>query len=415
MSNLWLVRGARQLITLRGPSEARRGPALSELGIIQDGAVLIRDGLIVSVGPSRRVENLREAREAEVIEAAGRVVTPGLVDCHTQFFPGPGLRSPTGFLVHPPSRASALNWNAVLRSSSRRRILWEYRRWLHELLRHGTTTAEAKSGWGLDEAAALKLLRIFAHLQGGPADVIATYSLPACSPRYGRDDPVHAEELLNRLLPLLVRRRLARLLEVCVDSGGYAVEPLRQCTTRAAELGLRLKIHAAPSAQQEAVRLALDLEARSVNALTRIALGDIARLAASPVIVTLVPALCLTGQDPGAGAVRELIRAGAAIALGTGYGISPPHSLAAAMALACLHWRMEPAEALTAATINAAYALDVARRLGSLEPGKQADLVIFDVRDYREIACHLGVNLVSTVLKRGVLVYHRGEILWNED
>lgn len=414
MSGLLLVRGARQLLTLRGPGEARRGPALSELGIIEDGAVLTREGFIVSVGPTRRVENLREAREADVVEATGRVVMPGLVDCHTYFFPGRTFRAPPR-PRRPSAPEDASAWSATLRGASRRRILWECRRWLHEMLRHGTTTAEVKSGWGLDQATELRLMRILARLQGGPVELTPTYSVHAPEARHGRGSGAYLEFLLSRLLPLLARRRMARFVELSFDPGHWEREQLLRCLSSALEMGFRVKIRAAPGAEGEAISLAVNCGATSVEALTRLSAHDIGRLAASPVIVTLLPALCLTGENPGPAAVRELIRAGAAVALASGHGGTPTFSLPAAMALACLLWDMAPAEAITAATINAACALGLQSSVGSLEPGKQADMVIFDVPDYREIPYYLGVNLVSAVLKRGVTVYHRGEVLWNED
>lgn len=413
MRGLLLVRGARQLLTLRGPGEARRGPALGELGIIEDGAVLIRQGTIVSVGPTRRVENLREAREAEVIEAAGRVVTPGLVDCHTHFFPGRMFRAPP-CLQRQAAPKDVAQWSAAVRATSRRRILWETRRWLDEFLRHGATAVEVNSGWGLEEAAELKLLRVLARLQGGPVDLIPTYSA-RFPPRHGRESGPYLEFLIGRLLPLLARRRLARFIEIFADAGEWDREPLRRCLASAVEMGLGIKIHAAPGAGGEAVSLGLSCGATSIEALTALSPHDIARLAASPAIVSLVPALCLIGEDPGTGAVRDLIRAGAAVALATGCGGAPAFSLPATMALACLRWEMTPAEVFTAATMNAACVLGLQQRLGSLEPGKQADLVVFDVPDYREIVYHLGMNTVHAVLKRGVPVYHRGEILCNED
>ncbi|MCS7314492.1 MAG: amidohydrolase family protein [Bryobacterales bacterium] len=415
MSGLLLVRGARQLLTLRGPAGARRGPALGELGIIEDGAVLIRQGVIVSVGPARRVENLREAREADVIEAAGRVVMPGLVDCHAHFVPGRVLRIPQ----HPPGRpllaAHASQWSAAFRSTSRSRTLWECRRWLHQLLRHGTTAVEIKAGWGLETATELKLMRVLAHLRDGPVDLVSTYSVREPQGGPAREPAAYLEFLLAQLFPVLVRRRLARFIEMPSELGGCDGERLYRCLAGATALGFPVKVHAVAHAQPEAVAMAVNLGAASVEALTSFTASMIASLAASPVIVTLLPALCLAGEDPGAAAVRELIRSGAAVALATGYGDTPTFSVPTAIAMACLFWELAPAEAITAATVNAACALGLQSRLGSLEPGKQADLVIFDVPDYREIPYHLGVNLVKAVVKRGEPVYRCGEILCSED
>jgi len=407
MESALLLRGARQLLTLRGPAGPRRGPALAELGIIEDGAVLIREGRLVCVGPSRRLENLREARQAEAFDASGKVVTPGFVDAHLRLVAGrvlPGPGEPLLVAGRSPARA-------LTAGVSRRRLELELRRRIGHLARHGTTALEIECVLGPDESSTLRLLRVLACLRGDPLDVVPSLVFGSVEPQ---QPPGSIESLLDRLLPALRERRLIRFLGAYGQPGWPDLEQLRACLLRAKELGLGLKVHGALS--PELVCLARELGAASIGALGGLGAEEIRMLAASPLIVTLFPAAALSASRVCAPPVRELIAAGAAVSLASGYGVAgPTYSMLAVVSLACWHLEMTPAEAIVAATINAACSLGLGQQLGSLEPGKLADLVVFDAPDYREIPYHLGVNLVNAVLKRGRVIYRRGEVSCRDD
>src|SRR5271157_662718 len=204
-----LIRGARQLLTLRGPHGTRRGADLNELGIIPDGALLIRDGVIEEVGPSRRVENLAGARDAVEINAAGRVVMPGFVDSHTHLvFPPPGNTD--------AELESAVR---VVRTGTAKRLTARTRSYLQSMARHGTTTVEAKTGCGPDDHAELKLLRVLGTLQHDPVDVVATLllRLPGDVPDRGRSAAAVTEWYVRELLPRIRQRRLAHFVDVAWD------------------------------------------------------------------------------------------------------------------------------------------------------------------------------------------------------
>lgn len=425
MSGALLVRGARQLLTLRGPSEPRRGFALNELGLIEDGAVLIRDGLIASVGPSRRVENLSEARRAEEIDATGRVVMPGFVDSHTHLVCGPSRLTEyemwlAGADQDEVARAGGgpLALMRAIRSTSSRRLELEARRKMRNLVRHGTTTVEVKSGYGMDETGELRLLRAAAALHGDPLDVIPTYlGLYLLPPEFAGRNEDYVSWVCSHMLPLIRQRGLARFADVIADPEIFSPDQVRRYMSRAAELGFLLKFQAGGIAATELVSLAVELGAVSADHLPGLSPQQIAMLAASRTIATLLPGVVFqegSGRYPPA---RTLIEAGAAVALATGFGpgVCPTYSMPMVLALACARMRMTPAEAISAATINAAHALGVAGAVGSIEPGKQADLVILDVGDYREITYHFGVNLIWMVLKRGAILYRQGELAWLED
>lgn len=422
MSSALLLRGARQLLTLRGPSEPRRGPALNDLAIIADGAVLVRDGIIESVGPSRRLENVKEARHAQEIDVSGRVVMPGFVDCHTHVVCGPmraaesetpGTEAQEG----PGGQAAFLRALRAARNASKRRLQLDAARRLRGFLRHGTTTVEAKSGYGLDRGSELRILRATAALASGPVDVIPTFfSGTRLPPEHQGRAEEYLAWLCGEMLPLVRSRRLARFAEVCCGAEAFTLEQTHAFLLRSKELGFGVKVHTS-GRTAGAVRLAVELGAVSIDHLEHIAAEDLAALAAFPTIAVLLPGATFQ-QGCGAPApARALIEAGAAIALATGYdpGWASCCNMAAMVALACTHLRMTPAEAISAATINAAHAIGLANRVGSIEPGKQADLIVLDASDYRELALQFGTNLVAAVIKRGRVVYRQGEVRWSED
>jgi len=425
MSGAILVRGARQLLTLRGPSEPRRGFALNELGLIEDGAVLIRDGTIVSVGPSRRVENLSEARQAEEIDATGRVVMPGFVDSHTHLVCGPSRLTEyemrlAGADEEEISRAGGgpLATIRAIRGTSTRRLELEARRKIRSLVRHGTTTVEVKSGYGLDETGELRILRAAGALDGDPLDVISTYlGLHLLPPEFAGRSQDYVEWVCSQMLPTIRKRGLARFADVACDPQAFSLEQVRRYLSRAAELGFALKLHAAEGPQDDLIRLAIELGAISADHLAGMTEQQVGMLAASGTIATLLPGAVFHQGSRRYPPARALIEAGAAVALATGFnpGVCPTYSMPMILALACARMRMTPAEAIAAATINGAHALGLAGMVGSIEPGKQADLIILEVGDYREITYHFGVNLVWMVLKRGLVLYRQGELEWIED
>ncbi len=382
MPHALLVRGARQLITLRGPPGLRRGHAARELGVVIDGALLIRNGWIVEAGPGRRIENLDAARQAEELDAGGRIVLPGFIDSHTY------LACATPRWNEPREDRSSLAVKA-LRAMQSRRLESVTRAAAAAMLRHGTTSIEAKSGFGLDEANEVKTLRVLQRADEGPWDIVRTFYARAAPAGIPKER--HAEAICG-WLPGLVGRDLAEFCEV--NAGAFSRPQAVRILRRAAELKLPVKV-------QGDVELAV---LTGAVAATLAGGGHPDRweaLARSATIATLLPS-----QYAG----RSLIDRGAAVALATGYGPESPStfSLQQAMAIACAEMGLTPEEAITAATINAAHSLRMSERIGSLEPGKQADLVLLNCSDYREIPYHFGVNHVHLTMKLGAVVYREG-------
>jgi len=413
-----LITGASQLLTLRG-SGARRGDSLSNLGLIKDGALLVRDGLIAAVGTRAEVEKLPEARTAEQIELGGRVALPGFVDSHTH-------------LVHAASRAEEyelkiagasyeeiarkgggiLNSVKKLRAATSEALKKRAIAALKQFAAHGTTTLEAKSGYGLDVASELKILRLHKELATEqPLEIVSTFLGAHVVPEEYRGKAGGAERYIKlieeNLLPEIGEKRLAEFCDVFCDRDAFSVEQSKRVLQAGRQWGLAPRLHAEQLSRTGAARLAILMRAASCDHLEKVNKSDIQALGKSDTVATLLPGcdfhLGLKQYAP----ARALIEAGAIVSLATDYnpGTSPTLSMPMILSLACAQLRMTPAEAIAAATINAAYALRREKTAGSLEVGKQADIAVFDVADYREIPYYFGVSHCWMTVKRGRVIH----------
>ncbi len=392
-----LIRGARQLLTLRGKSAARRGTELNDLGVIQDGAVLIRGGIVEQVGPTRRVENLAAARGAAEIDATGRIVLPAFVDSHTHlFYPPAGERGAT-----PESAAAAI------RASSAWLLEARMQSWLDAMARHGTGTVEIKTGCGPDAAIETKALRVLAGLSRFAPDVVPTFLLRI--PDEASEE--EAARIVSEFAPRIYGRRTARFADALWDNRPARQELFARYLETAAVGGLPVKLHADAPGCAAAAAIAIGHRAASVDHLEHLRPEQAGLLGNARTVVTLLPAAALYSGGPIAPA-RALIDAGAPVALATNCNphFTPVFSMQTVIALACLEMRMTAAEASAAATVNGAHAVGRGGRAGSIEPGKDADLLLLNADDYRQAARSLGGNLVHLAIKRGRLVYREGKV-----
>ena len=412
-----LITGCKELLTLSGVVP-RRGKAMQNLGIVRDGAILVRDGNVIATGPRRQVARLSEARDANKLDLGGRVVLPGLVDSHTH-------------LIFPASRASEyeqriagasyekiarqgggiLSTVRALRQTKPKELKRRALAALRQFAAHGTTTLEAKSGYGLDTGSELEILRLMSELhQEQPVDIQSTFlGAHVVPPEFrGRAD-AYVNFLAGELIPSVALSGLAEFCDVFCDRGAFTIAQARRILTTARACGLVPRLHAEQLSRTGAARLAIELDAVSADHLEKINSADIRALAASNVVATLLPGCSFhlgLGSYPPA---RKLLDEGAVVALATDYnpGSSPTLSLPMIMSLACSQMRMSPAEAIAAITINAAFSLRRHSRIGSIEVGKYADLTVFDVEEYREIPYYFGVNYCVMTMKRGEIIYSR--------
>ncbi len=409
MAETYLLRGARQLLTLQGPPEARRGGRLAELSIISDGALLIKDGRIEEVGMTRRVENLAAARHAEVIDATGRVVMPAFVDSGISLvFAHSGTekndqRLRTGLPQTAESQhEDILDAARALKPISKKRLLMRASQLAESVTRAGTLTAGVVSGYGLDDTGEVKTLRVVEALDSAALDAVPTFFGGNTLPE-GTSLPEFCQNTVIPLAAVVKRRKLAEFAAIRCGPMAFDSAEARNLLLAARELGLRRAIYSQQFEPDDSVDLALDYEASSITHLEHIRDPDIDLLAMSRVVAVLTPAatyhMGLTRFAP----ARRLIDRGAAVALATAFNPDqcPTYSMPFNIAMACRYLGMSPAEAIVASTFNAACALGRARKVGSLESGKQADVLILNARDYRELPLTPGLNLAHTIMKAG--------------
>ena len=408
------------MVTLRG-SGPRRGVSLSKLGVKRDGALLVRNGVIVAVDTRAKVESLPEANAAQKIDVGGRVVLPGFVDAHTHLIHAASRAEEYGLKIRGASYeeiarkgGGILNSVKKLRAATSEALKTRALAALKEFAAHGTTTIEAKSGYGLDADSELKILRLHAELaKEQPLEVASTFLgahvVPAEYRKRSDGADGYVQLLTERLIPEIAAAGLAEFCDVFCDRGAFTLAQSKRVLEAGLQHGLAPRVHAEQLSRTGAAQLAVQLGAASCDHLEQVNRADIGALAKSKTVATLLPGcdfhLGLRQYAP----ARALIDAGAIVSLATDYnpGTSPTVSMPMMLSLACTQLRMTPAEAIAAATINAAYSLQREKRIGSLEVGKQADLAVFEVEDYREIPYYFGVNTCWMTIKRGEIIYSR--------
>lgn len=407
-----------QLLTVRAPSAAgpRRGPALGELGMITHAAVLCVAGKIVSVG--RTADAIKDpwirqhSRRLTEIDCAGRVVIPGFVDSHTH----PVFTEPR--LVDFEKRISGASYEEIaeagggirsslqgVRKAARPELIAKVLHSLTCLAAHGTTTIEAKSGYGLSIESELKSLEaIRSAACQWPGTVVPTLlGAHVVPPEFRASAADYLKLVCDEMIPQIAKRKLATCVDVFCERGAFTEDQSVQILRAARNHGFAIRAHVSQLTRSGLQRL-LSLQPLSLDHLDSVNDRDIDMLAKSATVATLVPGanyfLGLRDYPP----ARKLIDRGAAVALATDYnpGTSPTPSMGFILSLACTHMRMSPAEVITAATINGAWSLGLAHRKGSIEAGKDADLAIFDVKDYREIAYWFGANHCAQVIASGL-------------
>jgi len=422
-----LLANIGQLLTLRSPSTRpgpRRGPELKELGLIRDGAVLCIGGKIVSAGTTKDALRdpwvLKNRKKIVEIDCAGQVVLPGFVDSHTH----PAFAAPR--LVDFEKRIAGASYEQIakagggirssadaVRSATRPQLVERILRAFEEMAEQGTTTVEAKSGYGLTLESEMKSLEAIRDAaKRWPGTVVPTLLGAHAVPKeYQGRSQDYLEIVCQQMIPQAAKRRLAQFVDVFTERRAFGAEDTEKVFDAAAAHGLGMRAHVGQLSETP-LRQLLRFNVASLDHMDHVSDSDIAQLAKRDTVATLLPgANYFLGMEKFPPA-RKLIDAGVALALATDYnpGSSPTPSMPFVLSLACTHMKMSPAEAIAAATVNGACALHMQERKGTIEPGKDADLAVFDCGDFREIPYWFATNRCAFAVLGGTALAATGKL-----
>jgi imidazolonepropionase len=417
-----IVHSAAQLLTLAaGP---QRGMGLGRLDLVEGGAVAIADGLILETGPTSSIRQRYDARTA--IDASGRVVLPGFVDPHTHLVWAGDRAGEFEQRILGASYQEIMSAGGGIvatvrhtRQATVEGLMAAARPRLRRMLAYGTTTAEAKTGYGLETAAELRMLEAIVRLDAeGPLELAPTFlGAHAVPPEYSGRTDAYAEHLAAEMLPEVKTWWLAHaagrslpFVDVFCEVGAFDLKQSRRILTAAQALGFPLKVHADEFQALGGTPLAVSLGAVSADHLVRTPPEGIEALARSDTVAVALPCTPFGLAESAYTPAAAILEAGGILALATDLnpGTAWCESMQFAIALGCRYLRLTPAQAIAAATVNAAAAIRRADRLGTIEPGKQADLIILDAPDYRHLGYRFGTNLVSMVIKKGQIIIRDG-------
>lgn len=408
-----IIEHAKQLVTTKGYSERPAiGPEMEDVNVLEDGAVAIAGEKIVAVGKSSEISSAYVA--GEKIDATGKIVTPGFVDAHTHFVFAGSREGElelkikgAGYMEILQRGGGILRTVRDTRAATKDELLRICRQRGNNLLVHGTTTIEAKSGYGLTLEDEIKSLEVIKQLNDeGPLTLVPTFlGAHAVPSEFQGKVPEYVTSLCEKWIPEITRRHLADFCDVFCEKGVFEIEDSRRILLAGKRFGLLPRIHADEFYPLGGAELAAEVRAVSADHLLYVSASGHAQMKRVGVIATLLPAAPLTLMLDKYADARRFISEGIAVALGS--DLSPScwlenHQLI--IALACYKLKMTPAEAIIAATINAAHSIRRAHEIGSIESGKKADIVILDATDYRFLGYSLGLNMVDTVVKNGRVV-----------
>ena len=407
-----LIRNASQVVTCSG-FEAKKGKAMSDVGIIEDGAVAMSDGIITHVGPTEEVLRQVDVGDYLEVDASGRALLPGFVDSHTHFVFGGYREEEFSWRMKGDSYMSIMergggivNTMNATRNASYDDLYGDAYDRLDAMMDMGVTTVEGKSGYGLDLATELIQLRVMKELNDEhPLDVVSTFlGAHAVPPEFAGRTDAYDHDRIEGVLPHVRAEHSVTFCDVFCEQGVFSVEQSERLLKAARSQRFKLKLHADEIVSFGGAELAARLKAVSADHLLHISDTGIKRLARSGTIATLLPLTAFSLNEPYAPG-RRMIDAGCAVALASDLnpGSCFSGSIPLLFALACIQMKLTPEEALTALTINGAAALGREKKVGSIDVGKKADLVLLKFPSYKFLPYHIGMNIVDTVIKDGVL------------
>jgi len=409
-----IVRNCRQLLTLQSPSKGpRKGKDLADIGLVGDGSIAASGGKIVAAGTCDSVmAAVRPAEECIEVDAGGAVVMPGFVDCHTHtVFAAYRLDEYEKRVRGVPYAEIARTGGGIaksvadLRRTDERDLFETGLRRLNGCLRHGSTTIEIKSGYGLNLENELKQLRVIRDLRKVcPALVVPTFlGAHAVPPEYKDRREEYIQLVVREMIPAVAREGLAEFIDIFSEAGVFSTEEAERILRAGSEAGLKPRVHADELYDTSSAEMAVHVGAVSADHLNKISSRGMSLVAGSEVIGVLLPGTSFGLPSLEFAPARAMVEHGMAVAIATDFnpGSSPSESMPMMIAIACSHMRLSPAEAIAAATYNPAFALRREHEVGSLETGKRADFLILDCEDYREIPYRFGINPVGRVFIKG--------------
>ena len=417
------IKNASELVTCSGFA-AKKGHEMSELHIIPDGAVIVREGIIDAVGTTQELETTlqksgSDLSEFDTIDAQNKAVLPGFIDPHTHFIFG-GYRADEfswrlrgdSYMDIMKRGGGILNTVRETRKASANELLQTGIKRLDAMLSFGVTTVEGKSGYGLDSDTEIKQLEVINHLDGiHYIDIIPTFLGAHAVPEdyKGRADE-YIDYLIEDVMPQVAERKLAEYCDVFCENNVFSVDQSRRLLTRARELGFKLKLHADEIVQLGGAELAAEINATSADHLLQASDEGIRQMAQADVVATLLPGTAFSLKEPYARG-RFIIDSNCAVALATDFnpGSCFTESIPLIVALATLYMNITTEEAVSALTINSAAALDRADTIGSIDAGKQGDLVVLEYPSYKFIPYHIGISTVEKVVKKGNIVFDKAK------
>jgi imidazolonepropionase len=421
MNGNLIIKNASELVTCSGFT-AKKGEEMSDLKIIPDGAVVVKEGVIEAVGTTREILSELEKTESDlsgydIIDAKNRAVLPGFVDSHTHFVFGGFRAEEFSWRLRGDSYMEIMNRGGGIvntvqatRKAAVEELVQSGIKRLDSMLSFGVTTVEGKSGYGLDCDTEIKQLDVMAHLNNiHYVDIAPTFLGAHAVPEgYKGKEDAFIEFMMNEVMPRVAERKLAEFCDIFCEKNVFSVTQSRRLLSKAKELGLKLKLHADEIVQTGGAELAAELEAISADHLLQASEEGIRQMAAAGVVATLLPATAFSLKEPYARG-RYMIDSNCAVALATDFnpGSCFTESIPLIFALATLYMDITTEEAITALTINAAAAIDRADTIGSLDVGKHGDLAVLEYPSYKFIPYHIGISTVDKVVKKGNLVFDR--------
>lgn len=407
------------LITCKGNGTPKTGGQMQDVGLIKNAGIAVKQDVIIEIADRKKIESEYKLSPAgRKIDAHWRPIMPGLIDSHTHpIYAGNRVKE---FIM----RAQGATYQEIhaagggiqftvdkTRQATARELYTQGAATLMRMLEHGTTTVEAKSGYGLETEEELRELEVIQQLgRDLPLTVVPTFlgahSIP---PEYKNNREEFIRIIIEEMMPRVKKENLAEYADVFCEEGAFTLDETRRILQAAKDMGLSLKLHAEEFSSMGSAKMAGEMGAASVDHLLKISDEDIKALAATNTVLTVMPGTLFFLNMKEYAPARKMLDMGAKIALATDFnaGSCMSESMLMAMSLGCIAMKMTPEESINAATYNASFAVGLNDRTGSIEVGKKADMVIFEIDDYRLIPYHFGVNMVKTVIKNGRVVLER--------